>query len=109
MRTDKLQVADFHCDVLSKMQASPDMNFMNDPRLDVTGERLVAGGVELQIFAIYLSASRGRPSFENVLGQIDLFRQKIIGSERPSVAALEGGGRKTNSWSIPVGNALWRV
>lgn len=49
MRTDKLQVADFHCDVLSKMQASPDMDFKNDPRLDVTGERLVAGGVELQI------------------------------------------------------------
>ncbi|MNB99780.1 Membrane dipeptidase [compost metagenome] len=81
MRTDKLQVADFHCDVLSKMQASPDMDFKNDPRLDVTGERLAAGGVELQIFAIYLSASRGRPSFENVLGQIDLYRQKILGAE----------------------------
>lgn len=44
MRADKFKVADFHCDVLSKMQASPDINFDNDPRLDVTAERLASGG-----------------------------------------------------------------
>ncbi|GGF79732.1 diguanylate cyclase [Paenibacillus albidus] len=79
MREEKLRVADFHCDVLSKMQAYPDINFTNDSRLDCTAERMDAGGVALQCFAIYLSAARGRPSFESVLGQIDLFRQKIVG------------------------------
>lgn len=81
MKSDKLSVADFHCDVLSKMQAAPDMIFDNDPRLDVTKQRLLSGGVELQVFAIYLSTNRGRPSFENVLGQIELYRQKIINTE----------------------------
>lgn len=79
-RADKLRVADFHCDVLSKMQAFPDIHFENDHRLDVTAERLLAGGVGMQCFAIYLSATRGRPSFESVLGQIGLFRKKITGS-----------------------------
>jgi membrane dipeptidase len=81
MTIDMFRVADFHCDVLSKMLGNTDIDFSNDPRLDVTSERLRSGGVELQCFAIYLSAARGRPSFENVLGQIDLFRQKIVGAE----------------------------
>lgn len=80
MNKKQLSVADFHCDVLSKMQAFPDIDFMNDQRLDVTVERLAKGGVGLQCFAIYLSAARGRPSFESVLGQIELFRAKVIGS-----------------------------
>lgn len=78
MRNNKLKVADFHCDVLSKMQAHPDIHFSNDSRLDVTKERLLVGGIEMQCFAIYLSEARGRPSFEHVLGQIQLFRSKII-------------------------------
>jgi len=96
MRADKFKVADFHCDVLSKMQASPDINFDNDPRLDVTAERLASGGVELQCFAIYLSTNRGKPSFEHVLGQIDLFRQKIVNTD----------GLQWLQWKEQVGNRL---
>ncbi|WP_449600949.1 dipeptidase [Paenibacillus sp. Marseille-Q9583] len=96
MRADKLKVADFHCDVLSKMQASPDINFDNDPRLDVTAERLASGGVELQCFAIYLSTNRGKPSFEHVLGQMDLFRQKIVNTD----------GLQWLRWKEQVGNRL---
>jgi membrane dipeptidase len=76
----KLKVADFHCDALSKLQANPGMDFRNDPRLDVTSERLAEGNVELQVFAIYLSAVRGRAKFEDVLGQIECFRQKVVGT-----------------------------
>ncbi|WP_342479986.1 membrane dipeptidase [Paenibacillus sp. FSL L8-0340] len=79
-RAEQLRVADFHCDVLSKLQASPHLNFDKDSRLDVTAERLAAGGVGLQVFAIYLSMVRGRPSFESVLGQIELFQGKVLGS-----------------------------
>ncbi|WP_440831675.1 dipeptidase [Paenibacillus sp. 22594] len=72
-----MKVADFHCDVLSKLQAFPDIDFTKDSRLDVTLERLQAGGVELQIFAIYLSALREKASFERILGQIESFRAQV--------------------------------
>ncbi|OKP83858.1 dipeptidase [Paenibacillus sp. P32E] len=77
MGSGKLKVADFHCDVLSKLQASPDIDFTKDSRLDVTLERLLAGGVELQIFAIFLSAQREKVSFERILGQIESFRAQV--------------------------------
>ncbi|OKP99447.1 dipeptidase [Paenibacillus sp. P46E] len=77
MGNGKLKVTDFHCDVLSKLQASPDIDFMKDSRLDVTLERLLAGGVELQIFAIFLSAQREKASFERILGQIESFRAHV--------------------------------
>ncbi|OKP69103.1 dipeptidase [Paenibacillus sp. P3E] len=77
MGNGKLKVADFHCDVLSKLQASPDIDFTKDSRLDVTLERLLAGGVELQIFAIFLSAQREKVSFERILGQIESFRAQV--------------------------------
>ncbi|UQZ37286.1 dipeptidase [Paenibacillus sp. PK3_47] len=76
----RLEVADFHCDVLSKLQASPDLDFEAGAGLDVTAGRLAAGNVKLQVFAIYLSAVRGRAKFEDVLGQIELFRDKIAGT-----------------------------
>ncbi|NUU61343.1 dipeptidase [Paenibacillus agri] len=76
-----MKVADFHCDVLSKMQNFGDIDFRKDPRLDVTAERLAAGNVDLQCFAIYLSERGGKLGFERILGQIDLFREKVVRSE----------------------------
>ncbi|WNS44863.1 membrane dipeptidase [Paenibacillus sp. MMS20-IR301] len=75
----KLKVADFHCDVLSKLQADPELDFNSSSRLDVTAQRLEEGNVELQVFAIYLSAARGRAKFEDILGQIECFRSKVAG------------------------------
>ncbi|ETT73972.1 Membrane dipeptidase [Paenibacillus sp. FSL R7-277] len=75
----KLKVADFHCDALSKLQANPGIDFKNDPRMDVTAERLTEGNVGLQVFAIYLSTVRGRAKFEDILGQIECFHQKVTG------------------------------
>ncbi|MNO16853.1 Membrane dipeptidase [compost metagenome] len=79
VKKGQMRVADFHCDVLSKLQASPDIDFRKDSRLDVTLERLLGGGVELQIFAIYLSAEREKASFERIIGQIEAFRNKVAG------------------------------
>ncbi|WP_410510897.1 dipeptidase [Paenibacillus sp. BR2-3] len=78
MRAEEWRIVDFHCDALSKMQEMPDIVFRNDDRLDVTAERMTAGGIGLQCFAIYLSAKRGKPCFEDVLGQIEHFRQGIL-------------------------------
>lgn len=77
----KFKVADFHCDALSKLQAEPDIDFNNDHRLDVTAERLAAGNVGLQVFAVYLSGTLGKPRFERILGQLELFRKRIICGE----------------------------
>ena len=79
MRVGEQKIVDFHCDVLSKMQEMPDIVFADDPRLDVTAKRLSEGGVLLQCFAIYVSSKRGRPRFEDVLGQIEHFRKGVIG------------------------------
>ncbi|AIQ13268.1 dipeptidase [Paenibacillus durus] len=78
-------VVDFHCDALSKMLENPSIDFMADGRLDVTGERLRAGGLRMQCFAIYLSQKRGIPRIEHVLRQIELYRSKVVnaGGLRP--------------------------
>ncbi|WP_151735056.1 dipeptidase [Paenibacillus tengchongensis] len=76
-----LKVADFHCDALSKLQMDAGMDFRNDPRLDVTLERLKAGNVQLQVFAVYLSEAGGRRGLADVLGQIELFHSRIAGPD----------------------------
>lgn len=84
----KWAVADLHCDVLSKMMLEPQLDFEN-ARLDVTRSRLEAGGVQLQTFAIYISEVIGRPRFEHIVRQVELFRQRIISAE---------GGMKPLLW-----------
>jgi len=78
MEAGAVKVVDFHCDALSKMQEMPDIDFRKDSRLDVTAEQIAAGGIVLQTFAIYLSARRGKPCFEEVLGQIEHFRTGVL-------------------------------
>jgi membrane dipeptidase len=81
-------VADFHCDVLSKMMLNSALDF-NHPELDVTYKRLQAGGVKLQTFAIYIPAEAGNPGMDHVARQIQIFREKITGP---------AGGLKTLLW-----------
>ena len=74
---------DMHCDVLSKMLMDRRLRFENDPALDAAAERLRAGGVRLQAFAVFIpGAWRGRP-FDAVLASIDAFRRNI--ASRPDV------------------------
>lgn len=77
----EFKIADFHCDALSKLQAEPDIHFKSDRRLDVTAERLVAGNVGLQVFAVYLSEAMGKPGFTRILGQLELFRKRVVEGE----------------------------
>lgn len=69
---------DLHCDALYKMFMSPDIQFADDARLDVTYERLRTAGMAVQVFAIYISEEwKGKP-YDAVLGSIDLFRSRIL-------------------------------
>lgn len=74
----KLPVIDFHCDVLSKMREDAGISFQNDPKLDVTYDRLIEGGVSMQCFAIYLSEKWGIPKYEYILDQIDAFKNRVM-------------------------------
>ncbi|WP_194230546.1 dipeptidase [Paenibacillus donghaensis] len=73
-----MPVIDFHCDVLSKMREDSRISFQNDPKLDVTYERLRQGEVSLQCFAIYLSEHWGIPRYEYILDQIDAFKSRVM-------------------------------
>ncbi|MDO7905754.1 membrane dipeptidase [Paenibacillus sp. JX-17] len=83
--SNEYRVADFHCDVLSKLQMNSTLNFQEDERLDVHAARLKEGRVLLQTFAIYLSEKLGRPTFEHIAEQISIFYSKVA-------AGLSGSG-----------------
>ncbi len=73
-----IPVIDFHCDALSKLREDAGISFLNDPKLDVTYERLVQGDVSLQCFAIFLSEQWGIPRYEFILDQIDAFKTRVM-------------------------------
>ncbi len=73
-----IPVIDFHCDALSKMREDTGIAFQNDPKLDVTYDRLRQGEVSLQCFAIYLSERWGIPRYEYILDQIDVFKSRVM-------------------------------
>ncbi|GAE04866.1 microsomal dipeptidase [Paenibacillus sp. JCM 10914] len=69
---------DFHCDALSKLWEDPKASFVDDPKLDVSRERMTEGDVALQVFAVFLSNHYGRASFERVLSQLEIFRNRMV-------------------------------
>ncbi|MCJ8010686.1 dipeptidase [Paenibacillus sp. KQZ6P-2] len=74
----RIPVIDFHCDVLSKMRENVGISFLDDPKLDVTYDRMRQGEVQLQCFAIYLSERWGIPRYEYILDQIDAFKSRVM-------------------------------
>ncbi|WP_052759782.1 dipeptidase [Paenibacillus sp. DMB20] len=76
-----MHVLDTHCDVLSKLFQNPELDFRKEASLlDVTVERLLAGKVKVQNFAIYLS-ERWNGDFKHVLDCVDLFLSRIVSEE----------------------------
>lgn len=73
-----MKVADFHCDVLSKLWNHPESDFVDGPGLDVTLRTMEQGDVTVQVFAVYLSERFGRPSMERILAQLEIFRRKLV-------------------------------
>ncbi|NIK68906.1 dipeptidase [Paenibacillus sp. BK033] len=72
-------IADFHCDVLSKLLAHPNLTFQeSEPGLlDVTYERLKESGAVLQTFAVYIP-EKLNGSIEPILECIDHFYEKVL-------------------------------
>ncbi|MCM2674623.1 dipeptidase [Alkalicoccobacillus plakortidis] len=75
----KKYVIDTHCDVLLKLWMNPQQSFLDSHHLDVTLNRLIAGGVGVQCFAIFIEPFiKQELKFQAALEQIRLFHQKVI-------------------------------
>lgn len=86
-KSGKVKIIDTHCDVLFKMQVAkrdalygaPLLDFRNSERLDANFQRLQAGGVNLQFFAIFLHPELpSDEKWQHALEQVDLFHTEII-------------------------------
>lgn len=73
------RVADLHCDVLSKLLQNPEAKFAGPDAggLDVTRERMRSGGVDLQVFAIYVP-ERVPMTPETALREAELFGSRVL-------------------------------
>lgn len=72
-------IADFHCDVLSKLLVHPNLTFQGSETglLDVTYERLKESGAVLQTFAVYIP-EKLNGSIEPILASIDHFYEQVL-------------------------------
>jgi Zn-dependent dipeptidase, microsomal dipeptidase homolog len=72
-------IADFHCDVLSKLLVHPNLTFQGSEAglLDVTYERLKESGAVLQTFAVYIP-EKLNGSIEPILESIDHFYEQVL-------------------------------
>lgn len=74
-----MRIVDLHCDVLEKLSRLEDANFRNDPRLHSNLERLQAGNVKAQVFAIYIPSTVPKEKkFTEALKQIEVFYKKVL-------------------------------
>lgn len=74
-----MKIIDLHCDVLEKLTRFSDANFQNDTRLCSNLERLKAGNVKVQVFAIFIPPSIPiEKKFTEALRQIEAFYEKVI-------------------------------
>ncbi len=73
-----MKIFDAHCDVLSKLLENPELDFAQGrDGLDVTLERMLASGIAMQNFAVYLP-ERYAGDFRHVLESIDLFHERVL-------------------------------
>src|SRR5690625_7686926 len=86
-----MKIIDTHCDALLKLQIAKNgkeyglnpFNFQNAEEIETNVERLKAGGVKLQFFAIFIDPDT--PSdlkWQQALDQIDLFYTEVLGKNR---------------------------
>jgi membrane dipeptidase len=77
----RIGIIDSHCDVLLKLWERPERNYRNSPNIDVNLERIQAGNIKIQLFAIFIEPFiKQDQKFQVVLEQIDIFHKKILSS-----------------------------
>lgn len=71
-------VIDGHCDAIYKLMQHRKADFQDDRVLDVTADRLRAGRIALQSFAIFLEPEEAADPFVRALEAIDVFYERIV-------------------------------
>lgn len=82
-----MKIIDTHCDALYKMQLAKrgieftkPLDFRSSPELDTNLERLQAGGVKVQFFAVFILPDvPSDEKWQHALEQVDLFHSEILG------------------------------
>lgn len=87
---DHMFIVDFHCDALYKMWKSKEpLSFRDAPELDANLERLIAGQVKLQCFALYVPPTlNAEQQFQAILDQIDLFHENVL-KQHPEMKKIQ--------------------
>lgn len=77
-----MHIIDMHCDVLLKLYESQGkIAFRDFEELDTSYEKLVAGGVKVQAFAIFIEPSmKAEQKFQAALDQIHYFYTDVLGN-----------------------------
>lgn len=92
-----MKIIDTHCDALLKLQLAKrgtfygkePLNFTNSDQLDTNFQRLQAGGVYVQFFAIFLYPDLpDNEKWQHALEQVDLFYTEILG-KNPSMKHIK--------------------
>lgn len=74
-----MRIIDLHCDVLEKLTRFENVNFRNDSRIYSNFERLKAGNVKVQVFAIFIHPDVPQnEKFQEALRQIEAFHQYVL-------------------------------
>lgn len=74
-----MKVVDLHCDVLEKLSRFEDADFRNDSRIYSNFERLKAGNVKIQVFAIFIHPKIPQEQkFQEALRQIEAFHKNVL-------------------------------
>jgi membrane dipeptidase len=86
-----MNVIDLHCDVLYKLSLMDEpVSFQNDPSLQANKERLIAGKVNVQFFAIYVAADLSlEAKYLSALRQVELFHSQVLAPNRDIVHITE--------------------
>ncbi|TWI59250.1 dipeptidase [Halalkalibacter nanhaiisediminis] len=75
----KRAIIDTHCDALLKLWEQPARHYRNSEDIDTNLERLQAGNVKVQLFAIFVEPwIKQEQKFQVVLDQINLFFDKVV-------------------------------
>ncbi|QCR33335.1 dipeptidase [Lysinibacillus sp. SGAir0095] len=74
-----MNIIDLHCDVLEKLSRLENANFRNDARLSASLEKLKAGNVKVQVFAIFVHSDLpDNEKFLAAVRQIEAFHTKVL-------------------------------
>lgn len=74
-----VKIIDLHCDVLEKLTRYENVNFRNDSRLFANFERLKAGNVKIQVFAIFIHPDVPQEQkFTEAIRQIEAFHHIVL-------------------------------